>query len=122
MNNTNAKRFYNIVLFSLKQLVVYMEVRNSEYRNNKEFESKKPIVFRENLAVYDEELLYLKHTIEYISKMDVSHIDNYIDMKKHIIETVNKYYKENGIPNICFVILNEKLNLCQEFYENLFKE
>lgn len=117
-----VQNYKELVLFSMDQLNVYIKNRNHDYLNNKELEYHKPIVFKENISLYEEEALYLRKTRDFIEKIDISLIKTPVEFRDVVLSEISKYYIENGVPQVCFVILSEKLNLALEYFNNLNRD
>lgn len=118
----SVKVFKDLVLFSLEQVNYHIKIRNKEYESNKELENSKPRVYRENLVVFQEEELYLEKTKDYISKIDPENIDSPEDFIELVLSEIKAYYKENGVPGVCLVILSEKLKAALDFYKKLISD
>lgn len=114
--------FKELVLFSLDQINAHIKIRNQEYHQNNKLEQTKPIVYRENLALYEEEELYLQKTRSFIQQIDASSFESPDEFKDVVLKNIQSYYHENGVPNVCYVILTEKIDLALDFYNNLIKD
>jgi hypothetical protein len=114
--NKDVDRFNELFLFSMEQLTNFISTKLEDHRNNNELADNKPIVYRENLALYEEELFYVNSTKKFIKTIDINQFNTPEEFKDYLFKAIQEHYQEHGIPDICWVIFSDKLKSCWEFY------
>lgn len=120
MSFNKIETYKSIIVFSLAQLKTFLDEKMEHYKENSELKENKPIVYKENLTLLEEEAVYIEHTRNYIEKLDVSGYTSRHKLNEYILESVYELYKKRGIPQVCYIILKEKLANCMAFYDSLF--
>jgi len=112
--------FKKLVIFSLEQLTVYLEAKKEDYEKNSIHKTTHHSVYKENMAVLEDEVLYITRTVDFVEAIDVSKYNSVEEYKESLLIKVKNHYHERGVPMACFVIFSEKIANCYEFYKNLF--
>ncbi|HOV12672.1 MAG TPA: hypothetical protein PK771_00130 [Spirochaetota bacterium] len=112
--------FKKVINFGMEQLVDYLNVKAKDYEDNYPLKDSHPIVYRENLALLEEEKIFIAKTVDFIKGIDVSRFNSPEEYRDYLKNEIKTYYKKHGIPNVCYIIINEKIDKCFEFYCNLF--
>jgi hypothetical protein len=122
MADRDVDKFHSVLVFGVNLLSQYLEIRTSDYRGNREQEQKKHIVYMENLATLEAETMYIKKTVTYLESIDRSSFSNPEEYMQYVLSSLEKYYHDNGIPSICKVVMEEKIDNCWKFFCNFYKE
>ncbi len=119
--NHEVKDFHKLLGFSLSLLDSYLKNRIADYTTHeKEMDDRnKHIVYMENMALLETELSHIEKTVKFIMKMDLSKYKSAVELKDSLLEQIKKYYHDNGIPNVCTIIMTDKINKSYEFYNQL---
>lgn len=112
--------FKKLVIFSLEQLTVYLEAKKEDYEANSVHKTTHHSVYKENMAILEDEVLYITRTVDFVEAIDVSKYDSVENYKESLLIKVKDHYHERGVPMACYVIFSEKIANCYEFYKNLF--
>lgn len=120
MSFNKIETYKSIIIFSLEQLKTFLDGKHEDYKENSEIKDNKPIVHKENLALLEEEAVYIEHTRRYLEGLDVSGFDSRHELNKYILQDLSELYKKRGIPKVCYIIIKEKLDNCLDFYDKLF--
>ena len=114
--------FKKIIIFSLEQSLAYLEDKKEEYEKDPQIKEKSEHVYKENLTVMEEEILYLKRTIEMIMKFEIKEFNTPEDFQEQLLKDIKDYYKYHGIPMICYTFLSDKVEASINFLKDIFKE
>ena len=121
MKSEQIAIFRDLVNFSLDQVSVFLKLKYENYKNNETIKNSKPLVYRENLAVLEEEQVYISHTKKYIESFhQKENFDSVEEYKNDLLKNILKYYEEHGVSRDCHVIITEKIQNCWEFYNKQF--
>lgn len=114
--------FKRTIIFGVEQLNIYLETKKEDFEKNSNYKNSNESVYRENLVVYEEEVLYISRTLDIIKKYDVSKYDSVESFKAQLLIDIKNYYHTHGVPMVCFVIISEKIESCYQFYNSIFKD
>lgn len=112
--------FTKVINFGMEQLVDYLKVKTKDYEDNYPLKDSHPIVYRENLALFEEEMVFIKKTVDFIKSIDISKYKTPEEFRDFLKEEIKEYYHKHGIPNVCYVIISEKIDKCYDFYNSFF--
>lgn len=112
--------FNKVINFGMEQLIDYLKVKVKDYEENYPLKDSHPIVYRENLALLEEEIIFIGKTVDFIKNMDISRFDSPESYKDYLKDEIKGYYKKHGIPNVCYIVISEKIDKCYEFYQSFF--
>ncbi len=121
MKINKVEIFKKIIIFILENSLTYLEYKKEEYEKDVNIKEKSEHVYKENLTVMEEEILYLKRTIELIIKFNIEGFDNPEVFKEALLKEINEYYKYHGIPMICYKFLSDKIEASLNFLKEIFK-
>ena len=114
------KEFRSVINFGMEQLIDYLDARNEDYRENAKIKDSHPIVYQENLALLEEEKMYIQHTVDFVKSIDINQFKSPEEFRDYLLEDIKTYYKKHSIPNVCYIIMSDKINKCWKFYEDFF--
>ncbi|HPO50206.1 MAG TPA: hypothetical protein PLO89_07790 [Spirochaetota bacterium] len=112
--------FNKVINFGMEQLIDYLKVKVKDYEENYPLKDSHPIVYRENLALLEEEIVFIGKTVDFIKNIDISRFDSPESYMDYLKDEIKGYYKKHGIPNVCYIVISEKIDKCYEFYKSFF--
>lgn len=115
--------FRNIVLFGMRLLDKYMKEKVKELKELAENPTEVFTILRkENLALLERESYNIHETILEIEKINIEEYNSPEEYKNALLKRMKEFYNKEGSPPACYNIFKEKLEICWEFYINLYKE
>lgn len=110
-----------VILFAIENSLLYIEIKKEEYEKDEEIKNKSEHVYKENLTVMEEEILYLNRTIDLIKNFSIEDIETKEELKEKLLKDIKEYYKRHGVPMICYSVLLEKVEASFNFIKEIFK-
>lgn len=121
MELNEVEIFKKTIIFILENSLAYLENKKDKYEKDTQIKEKSEHVYKENLTVMEEEIFYLKRTIELIKNFSIEGFNSIEEFKEKLLKDIKEYYHYHGIPMICYAFLSDKVEASVNFVKEIFK-